>query len=111
MKQITSKILCNNFKGTGTSDTFAVGTSDGLSIQITGTATTFTADFEASLDGILWCPIEGCKASNMAIFGTSINKSNEIVAFDVNTVGHFRCNILTNNSADGITILAVNFIN
>ena len=97
-------------KGIGATDTFAVGTCDGLSIQITGEATTFNMKFECSLDNINWLPLEGCLASDMSNFSTLIAKSNEVVSFDVGAISHFRATILENNSTNGINILAVNFI-
>lgn len=110
MKQVTSKSLCINKTDTGATEIFAVGTCSGLSIQIVGTATTFKVNFEGSLDGVNWSPIEGNLMSSQSTFTTSLAKTTEVVSFYVDTVGCFRCNIIENDSVLGISILGVSFI-
>lgn len=110
MKQVTSKELCKNKIGTGATEIFAVGASSGLSIQLTGVATTFKVNFEGSLDGVNWSPIEGNLMSSQSTFVTSLNRTVEVVSFYVDTVGCFRCDIIENNSVGGISILGVSFI-
>jgi hypothetical protein len=110
MKQVTSKDLCIKKKGTGITETFAVGTCDGISLEITGEATNFNIEFECSLSGKKWVPIEGCYMSNQSDFSTSTTKLNEIISFDVGMVSLFRVNIIENNSVDGIDIIAITFI-
>ena len=76
-----------------------------LLISLSGTATSFTAQFMASLDGINYVPVCGTKSTDGITSANSTSVMNEAWEFDVSAYTHFKCYI-TAVSGGNVTVTA-----
>lgn len=101
----TSRKIHDAITAISTGIELGISGEDSLAIDITGTATSFTANFEGSInDKTTWEPIG---MVNKADFTTGITTStkNRIYETDVSLLTHFRVNV-TAISGGNITVYA-----
>jgi len=108
MKQISSESMIIHDE----SETLQVGSivivkdATDLAIQIFGTSTIFTVDFEASLDGIHFDTFEGYKIGDTTKTLITNATSNGLYEFDVTLMRAFRANLKTISNGN-VSVVAI----
>ena len=91
-------------------NTIIVDDVDTLIIAISGSSTSFTLQFLASLldDGENYFPLSGNKMSDLSTFATSTTAVNEAWQFDVTGLSYFKANLSAIGNGT-VTVLAKAF--
>jgi hypothetical protein len=88
-----------------TGDYINVTETDVMVISISGTSTSFTILFQASLDGVNYFNISGTKLSDPTVFSTTTSTIGEAWEFDVSAITSVKTN-LTAIGNGNITVVA-----
>ena len=77
----------------GDGDYIITNTIDTLVLSISGTSTSFTINFTASLDGVNYGLFEGNKLGNSSILANTTSTIGELWEFDVSGVNYFKAKL------------------
>jgi len=87
-------ILSNERATTGVSTSISVSATKGLAVTVSGTSTSFTLGFEASINGIDFYPVMGVLSNDPEFnFVYQTTTKDTMYTFDVSMYKAFRTNL------------------
>jgi hypothetical protein len=102
---IKSKILQDSQTVVSDGERIYIHDVDTLVVSVSGTATAFTVQFLASLDGKNYFPVTGSKLSDFTAFSTTTSTKDEAWEFDVSALAYFKAKI-TSVTGGNVTVVA-----